>query len=329
MSFISTEYEGVRQRTNDAFSSNELVHLRCEAVKDLPPLNALRAFEAGARHLSFTKAAEELHVTQAAVSHQVKALETHLGFPLFKRLTRKLALTDQGKALFPAVNESFLRIAETAAKLGASSDSRVVTISITPAFGAKWLIHRLPRFWEQHPEIDLRIHHSIHVTDLRYDDVDIAVRFGAGRWDGLTSEFLLRVDYVPVCSPSLLNGKKPLKKPSDLCHHTLLHEDDHDGWIQWLAVAGVTEIDPRRGPIIDDQTVILHAAAEGQGVALGRSSLIAEDLEAGRLVKPFELTVLTDLAYHLVYLPDALAQPKVKAFRDFMVDAVRSDDPAP
>ncbi len=224
------------------------------------------------------------------------------------------------------VNESFLRIAETAAKLGDGSDSRIMTVSITPAFGAKWLVHRLPRFWDRHPEIDLRIHHSIQVADLRYDDVDIAVRFGAGNWEGLTSEFLLRADYTPVCSPALLKGAKPLRRPADLCHHTLLHEDDYDGWIQWLAVAGVTNVDPRRGPIINDATVILHAAAQGQGVALGRSSLIGEDLEAGRLVKPFDVTVLGDLAYHLVYLPDALEQPKVKAFRDFIVGAARSDE---
>ncbi|NIA68948.1 transcriptional regulator GcvA [Pelagibius litoralis] len=290
-------------------------------MKELPPLNALRAFEAGARHLSFTKAAEELHVTQAAVSHQVKALETHLGFPLFKRLIRRLILTDQGRALYPVVNESFGRIAEVAGKLRHDGESRILTVSITPAFGAKWLIHHLPRFWAQHPEIDLRIHHSIQTTDLRHDDVDVAIRFGAGRWEGLISEFLLRVDYIPVCSPALLDGKNALRRPSDLRHHTLLHEDDHDGWIQWLAVAGVTDIDPRRGPIIDDATVILHAAAEGQGVALGRTSLIAEDLETGRLVKPFDLTVLSDLAYHLVYLPGALESPKVKAFRDFLVTA--------
>ena len=293
-------------------------------MKDLPPLNALRAFEAGARHLSFTKAAEELHVTQAAVSHQVKALETHLGAQLFKRLTRKLVLTDQGAMLYPVVNECFAQIAETAGRLRGQGESRTLTVSITPSFGAKWLIHHLPRFWADHPEIDLRLHHSYQKADLRRDDVDMAVRFGAGPWDGVTSEFLLRVDYTPVCAPALLEGDKPLRQPADLRHHTLLHEDDHDGWIQWLAVAGVTDIDPRRGPIIDDSTVILHAAAEGQGVALGRSSLVAEDLASGRLVKPFDVTVLSDLAYHLVYLPDALERAKVKTFRDFLFEAAQA-----
>ncbi len=288
----------------------------------LPPLNALRAFEAGARHLSFTKAAAELHVTQAAVSHQVKALEEHLGYPLFKRMTRKLGLTEQGRALFPVVSDAFQRIAETADELRRGGASRTLTVSITPAFGAKWLVYRLPRFWEKHPEIDLRVHHSIQVADLRHDDVDIAIRFGAGKWQGLISEFMLRVDYTPVCSPALLKGKHPLKQPGDLRHHKLLHEDDYDGWTQWLAVAGVTDIDPRRGPIMDDITVMLQTVVNGGGVALGRLSMVEQDLAAGTLVKPFDITVLSDLGYHLVYLPGALEREKVRAFRDFIMEEV-------
>ncbi len=291
----------------------------------LPPLNALRAFEAGARHLSFTKAAAELHVTQAAVSHQVKALEEHLGYPLFKRMTRKLGLTEQGRALFPVVSDAFMRIAETANHLRRAGDSRTLTVSITPAFGAKWLVYRLPRFWEKHPEIDLRVHHSIQVADLRHDDVDIAIRFGPGKWPGLTSEFMLRVDYAPVCSPALLQGKHPLKQPGDLRHHKLLHEDDYDGWTQWLAVAGVTDIDPRRGPIMDDITVMLQTVVDGGGVALGRLSMVERDLAAGTLVKPFDVTVLTDLGYHLVYLPDALEREKVRAFRDFIMEEISAE----
>src|SRR5690606_10118629 len=257
----------------------------------LPPLNALRAFEAGARHLSFTKAAEELHVTQAAVSHQVKALEEHLGYTLFKRMTRKLALTDQGRSLFPVVSEAFLRIAETADNLRSAGESRTLTVSVTPSFGAKWLVYRLPRFWQKHPEIDLRVHHSIQCADLRYDDVDVAIRFGHGGWDGLASEFMLRVDYTPVCSPALLEGKHPIRRPADLRHHTLLHEDDYDGWTQWLAVAGVNDIDPRRGPVMDDATVIMQTVMDGGGVALGKPSMLGRDLAAGTLVMPFDITV--------------------------------------
>ncbi len=293
--------------------------------RKLPPLNALRAFEAGARHLSFTKAAEELHVTQAAVSHQVKALEAHLGYPLFKRMTRKLALTEQGRVLFPVVGEAFARIAETADGLRGADDSRTLTVSVTPSFGAKWLVYRLPEFWKRHPEIDLRVHHSIQVCDLRHDDVDLAVRFGAGKWEGLTCEFMLRVDYTPVCSPALLQGPQPLRRPSDLRHHTLLHEDDYDGWTQWLAVADVSDIDPRRGPVMNDMTSLLQSAIDGAGVALGRLSMVQRELEAGKLVKPFDVTVLTDLGYHLVYLPGALEREKVRVFRDFIMEQVAAE----
>ena len=290
--------------------------------KNLPPLNALRAFEAGARHLSFTKAAEELHVTQAAVSHQVKSLEEHLGYPLFKRMTRKLALTEQGRVLFPVVSDAFMRIAEAAGDLNDRGDNRTLTISVTPAFGAKWLVYRLPKFWEKYPHFDLKVHHSIQVCDLRHDDVDIAVRFGAGKWDHVQSEFLLRVDYTPMCSPALLKGKHPLKCPDDLRHHTLLHEDDYDGWTQWLAVAGVDDVNPRRGPILDDWTVLVQTAIDGVGVALGKPSMLERDLAEGRLVAPFDITMLTDLGYHLVYLPGALEQEKVRAFRDFIMEEV-------
>jgi LysR family glycine cleavage system transcriptional activator len=293
--------------------------------KKLPPLNALRAFEAGARHLSFTKAAEELHVTQAAVSHQVKALEDHLGYALFKRMTRKLGLTEEGRVLFPVVSEAFMRIAETADDLRSGGDCHTLTVSVTPAFGAKWLVYRLPKFWQKHPEIDLRVHHSIQCADLRYDDVDIAIRFGAGKWEGAETEFMLRVDYTPMCSPALLEGPHPLKCPDDLRHHTLLHEDDYDGWTQWLAVAGASDVNPRRGPVIDDWTVLTQTAVDGGGVALGKPSMLARDLAEGRLVAPFDITMLTDLGYHLVYLPGALDRDKIRVFRDFVMEEISNE----
>jgi len=145
---------------------------------------------------------------------------------------------------------------------------------------------------------------------------------GHGSWDGLASEFMLRVDYTPVCSPALLKGRHPIRKPADLRHHTLLHEDDYDGWTQWLAVAGVTDIDPRRGPIMDDVTVVMQTAVDGGGVALGKLSMVSRDLAAGTLVAPFDITVLTDLGYHIVYLPGALEREKVRVFRDFIMEEV-------
>ena len=292
----------------------------------LPPLNSLRAFEAGARHLSFTRAAEELHVTQAAVSHQVRALEEHLGVRLFRRLTRRLVLTEEGRALLPAVSEAFDRIAEAAERVGRDAGrARTLTVSVTPSLGARWLVHRLGRFWREHPDIDLRLHHSIQLVDFGRDDVDMAVRWGRGGWPGVEAEFLMPAGVTPVCSPALLAGPNPLRAPADLRHHTLLHDGGYEGWLEWLTAAGVTDVDARRGPIIDDTGVVIQLALAGEGVALGPTVLVAEDLAAGRLVRPFDLRLESDIAYHLVYPSRALNRPKVKAFRDFLLAEAARD----
>jgi len=288
-------------------------------VRRLPPLNALRAFEAGARHLSFTRAAEELFVTQAAVSHQVKALEEYLGVALFRRLTRRLVLTEPGRVLLPVVGDAFDRIAGTAERLRSDDEERGLTVSLTPSFGARWLGRRLGRFWAQHPDIDLKLHHSNRLTDFRREEVDVVVRWGCGNWPGLEAEFLMRAGFTPVCSPALLEGPHPLRQPADLLHHTLLHEDDYEDWTQWLLAARAEGVDARRGPVIDDPSTLDRATLEGQGVALGRTALIREHLAAGRLVRPFSLDLETDHAYYLVYPQQALIRPKVKAFRDFIL----------
>ena len=288
-------------------------------MRRLPPLNALRSFEAGARNLSFTEAARELNVTQAAVSHQVKSLEEQLGFKLFHRLTRKLLLTEEGRQLLPVVSESFDRIAATIRDLqrGGGDDGNL-SVSLTPAFSSKWLVKRLERFWQQHPEIDLRLHHSLQLVDFVTDEIDVAIRAGDGRWPGVTSEFLIDVDMVPVCSPALLRGPNPLRTPSDLKHHTLLHEDNHENWVSWLTLAGVKDVDPNRGTIIDDASVMIEAVAGGRGVALGRITLIGDDLAAGRLVKPFDLSLESSIRYYLVMPPNAAKKAKVQAFRAFL-----------
>jgi LysR family glycine cleavage system transcriptional activator len=298
-------------------------------ARRLPPLNALRAFEAGGRHLSFTRAAAELHVTQAAVSHQVKALEEYLGVALFRRLTRRLVLTEAGRALLPVVGEAFDRIAESAAALHGRDEGRGLTVSLTPSFGARWLGRHLGRFWARHPEIDLKLHHSKRSVDFRREEVDMAVRWGCGDWPGLEAEFLMRAGFTPVCSPALLAGPHPLRRPADLAHHTLLHEEDYEDWAQWLLVAGVEEVDARRGPVVDDASMLDRATLEGQGVALGRTALIAEHLAAGRLVRPFALDLETDYAYYLVYPENALTNPKVKTFRDFLLAEVEAERAGP
>ncbi len=296
-------------------------------VRRLPPLNALRAFEAGARHLSFTRAADELHVTQAAVSHQVKALEEYLGVALFRRMTRRLALTEAGRVLLPVVDDAFERIADTAERLQDDAEERGLTVSLTPSFGARWLGQRLGRFWAQHPDIDLKLHHSRRLADFRREEVDMAVRWGCGEWPGLQAEFLMRAGFTPVCSPVLLEGPHPLRRPADLVHHTLLHEEDYEDWAQWLMVAKVEGVDARRGPVIDDPSMLDRATLEGQGVALGRTALIGEHLAAGRLVRPFSLDLETDYAYYLVYPPQALVRPRVKAFRDFVLAEAEAERP--
>ena len=288
----------------------------------MPPLNALRAFEAGARHLSFTKAAEELHVTQAAVSHQVKALEEYLGRPVFRRLTRRLALTEEGRSLLPVLSEAFDRIAETAERLRRKPPSRDLTVTLTPSFGSRWLVGRLGRFCSRYPEIDLRLHHSVGLADFESGEVDIGVRYGAGKWPGLVSEFLIGVDVVPVCSPVLLESGHPLREPADLTHHSLLHEEDYEDWVQWLIIAGAEEVNARRGTVMDEPAILLQAAIDGLGVALGDVTMIEDDLKSGRLIKPFDLTLEFDYGYNVIYPPGALDDPKVKAFRDFLLEEV-------
>ncbi len=288
-------------------------------ARRLPPLNALRAFEAGARHLSFTKAAQELHVTQAAVSHQVKLLEEDLGVSLFRRMTRKLALTEEGRALMRVAGEALDAIAEEAARLRDAPGGRTLSLSLIPTFGVKWLAQRLGRFWALHPDIDLRLHHSIHLVDFARDEVDAAVRWGGGAWPGVEAVYLMRAGLVPVCSPALCKGPPALNVPDDLRHHTLLHERDYVDWAQWLAVAGAREVEARRGPIIDDPSVLHQAAIDGQGVALTSENLIREDLAAGRLVKPFDVDLDAHNAYYLVAPPRAFERPNVQAFRDFLL----------
>ncbi len=294
-------------------------------MRRLPPLNALRSFEAGARSLSFTEAAKELNVTQAAVSHQVKALEEQLGFKLFHRRTRKLLLTEEGQKLLPVLSESFDRIAMVIGDLQSGADDTNLSVSLTPAFSSKWLVKRLERFWTRHSEIDLRLHHSLQLVDFVADEIDVAIRAGPGNWPGVTAEFLLDIDMAPVCSPDLLKGPNPLRTPSDLKHHNLLHEENYEHWVSWLTLAGVTGVDPRRGTIIDDASIMIEAVAGGRGVALGRLSLIGDDLASGRLVQPFDLSLESSIGYYLVMPPDAARKPKVKAFREFLLSEAAAD----
>ena len=285
----------------------------------LPPLAALRAFEAAARHLSFTRAADELHVTQTAISHQIRGLEERLGVRLFRRLPRGLVLTDEAQRYLPAVREAFARLEAATAELLAGRTSGALTASVLPSFAAKWLVPRLGRFRTAHPDIDLRISTSQHLVDFAREDVEVGIRMGRGHYPGLRVDRLFGETLMPVCSPALLEGEHPLRQPADLRHHVLLHDDDYTGWQLWLQLAGVEGVDAGRGPIFSDSALVVQAAAEGQGVALARTALAAWDIAAGRLVKPFDVTMPHDLAYYLV-CPEANAErPRIAAVRAWLL----------
>lgn len=294
-------------------------------ARRLPPLNALRAFEAAARHLSFTRAAEELHVTQAAISHQVKALEEHLGRNLFRRLNRALLLSDDGQAYLPSVSRAFALLNDATRNLLERDAPGPLTVSALPSFAARWLVPRLGRFRQIHPDIDLRIDPSAALTDFASGDVDVGVRYGRGKYPGLRADWLMTEDIFPVCSPALLSGEHPLRAPGDLEHQVLLHDDGHGDWRTWLLAAGIDRVDPTRGPIFTDSSMLIQAAMAGQGVALARGVLAADELAAGRLVRPFTLSLPTEYAYYLVCPQNTAEQPKIAAFRDWLLDEARRE----
>ncbi|RMD64805.1 MAG: transcriptional regulator GcvA [Alphaproteobacteria bacterium] len=291
-------------------------------ARHLPPLNALRAFEAAARHLSFTKAAEELHVTQAAISHQVRALEEVLGVTLFRRFNRRLMLSDAGQQYLPQLSEAFDQIDAATQRLRSEEDHGILKVSVANSFAAKWLLPRMPRFYERHPDLDVQISASDRLTDFTREDIDMGIRYGRGHYPGLHVEMLMDDLVLPVCSPRLLEGPRPLRTPADLRYHTLLHDEvaqsGFPDWRQWLIEAGVTGVNPDRGPRYSHASLVIQAAIDGQGVALTRTSLVSLDIEAGRLISPFGPILSSNFACYVVAPPSHVGRPKVKAFRDWL-----------
>ncbi len=288
----------------------------------LPPLNALRAFEAAARHLSFTKAARELNVTQAAISHQVKALEESLGIVLFKRMNRALLLTEPGQAYLPALREAFDLMDAATRGLQDRGMEGALKVTALPSFASKWLLPRLHRFRERYPDIDVLVSAKDTLVDFATDDVDMGIRYGMGSYDGLICDFLLPDSYVPLCSPKLLTGENPLRRPSDLRHYPLLHDDVDPGfgWSGWLQRAGALDVNPRRGPGFSDSSMVIAAAIAGQGVCLGRLSLAVDDIRAGRLVMPFGPIMKSKYSNYVVVPKARAAWPKVAAFRQWLLE---------
>lgn len=299
----------------------------------LPPLNALRAFEAAGRHLSFTRAASELNVTPAAVSHQIKVLEDYLGVQLFQRRPQGLLLTPAAQQALPAMIDHFSGLAAAVSTLRRAERERPLTVSVEPTFAAKWLVPRIERFKGRHPGIEVRIDATADLADFRTGDVDVGIRHGHGDYPGLYVEQLPHQEMFPVCSPALLEADPPLRTPSDLRNHTLLHvqwrelgqEDMTANWSTWLQRAGVTDVDPQAGPRYWQEALALQAAIEGHGVALVRSYTAAGDLAAGRLVRPFTHSFPEDFGLFLVCLPQAAETAKVAAFREWIFDELAAD----
>jgi DNA-binding transcriptional LysR family regulator len=281
----------------------------------LPPLNALRAFEVAARHLSFTRAAEELHVTQAAVSHQVKALEAHLGVKLFRRLTRGLRLTDEGQALVPELRDAFDRLAVAVTRVGRREAQGRLTISLLTTFALSWLVPRLTRFNALHPEIEVSLIATARVADFRREDVDIAIRYGVGPWPDVRAEKLFDDELTPLCGQKWI-GK--LKQPDDLARVPLLVLNNHDDWPAWLRAAGLKHIDANKGQAFDSTRIAVDAAIAGAGVAIGNPYVHAEPIAEGRLFQPFRLVVPNGLTYWLVCPEATMERPKIRAFRDWL-----------
>jgi LysR family transcriptional regulator, glycine cleavage system transcriptional activator len=288
----------------------------------LPPLNALPSFEAAARHLNFSKAADELHVTHGAVSRAVRNLEDYLGLRLMIRASRSVRLTPVGASFAAEIRDVLEHLA--AATLAATGQtSRIVSVSTIDSFAARWLMPRLFRFRRAHDDIDVRVATSERLADFVSDGIDIAIRCGGGQYPGLSAELLMTEDHFPVCSPKLLKGRHPLRTPADLARHTLLHDVFTVDWAIWLRNAEIDSIDPHRGPTFLSSDHAIQAAVRGEGVVLGRSALVCDDLAAGRLVRPFELSLPAGFAYYVVCPQRALRRPSVKAFHDWLMAEAR------
>ena len=288
------------------------------------PLNALRAFEAAARYLSFTKAAEELHVTPAAVSQHVKQLEAQLGVPLFIRLTRALRLTEAGQDVLPMLSEGLDHLAEVTERLRAHGAGNTLTISVSPSFGAMWLVPRLDRFYAQHPEIEIRLDGTDRRVDVARGEADLAIRYGAGGYAGLRVDHLFDQRNTPVCSPRLLQTAA-LTTPQDLRHHSLLHvewADTDASWRMWLHAAGVTGIDATKGPRFSQESMAVEAALDGQGVALLGDRLVADYLADGRLICPFDQALRKPLrfSYYMLTPMEPHKKHEVGALRQWLLD---------
>jgi LysR family glycine cleavage system transcriptional activator len=291
----------------------------------LPPLNALKAFEAAARHESFTRAADELCVTQGAVSQQVKALEAVLSVKLFNRERQRLIITEAGRDYLTIIRDALDRIAIGTERLLERQSAGVLTVSTSPDFASKWLVHRLGHFAEAHSGIDLRISATLHHVDFAREEVDLAVRHGDGNWPGLDTVKLCSEQLFAVCSPKLLSGRRRIGRPSDILKFPLIHTESRTDWTRWLQAADLADAQVTHGPVLNRASMAIDAAMNGQGIALARTTLAAFDLINGRLVRPFTESLRLSKSYWIICPKATAALPKIKTFREWLVSEAASD----
>ena len=300
----------------------------------LPPLNSLRAFEAAARHMSFTRAADELNVTPAAVSQQIRGLEDWLGTPLFRRLTRALRLTEAAQGVVPQLSEIFEQLADVTARLEADADAPVLVVSAPPTFATKWLVPRLSHFNDLYPDISVRLDASLGlIEDFDRQNVHVAVRLGTGEYPGMRVDKLVDEDVAPACSPALISKDHPhpLLTLDDLRQHRLIHVDwglvkDPPTWANWLDVAGVKGINAEKGPTYMIEDLAISAAIAGQGAVLVSTLAAEDDLASGRLVRPFDIVIPSNSAFWVIAPERSADRPKIVAFREWILNEIGETD---
>jgi len=289
----------------------------------LPPMQALRAFDAAARLQSLSRAAQSLHLTHGAISHQIKSLEGELGVSLVERAGRGIRLTEEGERFAARVREALDRLAEAVRDVTDKSNPRRIRVSVVPSFAARWLLPRIGRFIAQHPDIDLDVRATLNLVDFQRDDVDFAVRHGTGVWPGVLAEPMFDETYFPVASPRLFGGRLP-KEPAELARHVLLRGEG-EPWEPWFRAAGLDWPEPTRGAMFNDSSHMVQAAAEGQGIALARESLLGNDLQTGTLVRLFDISIPAPRRFWFVYPPRMAHSPKLALLRDWLFGELAQD----
>jgi len=306
-----------------------LLKLLVQFMNDLsqrPSLNFLQTFETVARHLSFTLAAKELFITQAAVSHQIKVLEDYLGVKLFLRKNRRVYLTSEGQKMLPAVMSGLQGISDSLESIRNYDIEDTLVVGVGSSFSANWLVHHLGKFYQSYPDVNLHLKISDDDPEFETDGTDLAVVWGQGEWKNIMYEQLMEVEFTPVCSPHLLNETDPLRTPEDLIHYPLLDVEGYDVWKEWLETAGIPEKKYRRRTIIRDSNVLIHSALNAHGIALSAVGIVQEYLDSGKLIRPFELSITAGGFFYLVYPEKSLRKPLVHLFKDWLIDELQRSE---